>query len=113
MYFVKVSKVVNFYLLYSICDVFEEIVTKANKSPESTQDLIHLGQFMDHAYNTLLGDLKERIRMQLSTLGILLQTTLLTEDHLALNARTILWLQEIMPVFKKSSMVCVKITEFL
>ncbi|XP_049782826.1 dynein axonemal heavy chain 7-like [Schistocerca cancellata] len=96
-----------------ICKTFEEIVERALKPPETTEELIALGQHMDYVSNTLIEELEERIHAQMQKLGILLETTLLTNDHLELNARTILWLQDIQPIFKENSLMYDKYkTEF-
>ncbi|XP_048509709.1 dynein axonemal heavy chain 7-like [Athalia rosae] len=90
----------------SICDVFEELNTKALDVPSNAKDLFTLNEYMAYASTTLIKELEERIRRSIEMLDSLIRIATLSESHLELNRQTINWLTKIGPVFERSAILC-------
>ncbi|CAG5048847.1 unnamed protein product [Parnassius apollo] len=87
----------------SICMEFETIAERALKEPKNAAELIEQGIYILHAKTVLVESLKERIMRQISIISHLLEMTLLTDEHVALNTRTVNWLTDIKPIFERNA----------
>ncbi|XP_076235073.1 dynein axonemal heavy chain 7 [Calliopsis andreniformis] len=90
----------------SICSEFEDFRTKALNVPKDAKSLIDLTEYISYALQVLIKELESKIRKSISMLSTLLEITVLSEDHIKLNSRTINWLHEIEPVFKQNNVLC-------
>ncbi|XP_046144739.1 dynein axonemal heavy chain 12-like isoform X1 [Osmia bicornis bicornis] len=90
----------------SICSEFENLKTKALNVPKNAQSLIELSEYVSYAFKVLMEDLECKIQKSIHMLSALLEITLLSEDHIELNRKTINWLHGIEPVFKQHHVLC-------
>ncbi|CAK9808069.1 Dynein axonemal heavy chain 7 [Anthophora plagiata] len=105
---VFLNKLIKYHQEYnlSICLEFEDIKTKALDVPKNAKDLIELIDYISYASQELITELECKIERSVHMLGILLEMTHLSEDHIQLNKNTINWLYKIEPVFKQSNILC-------
>ncbi|XP_017762251.1 PREDICTED: dynein heavy chain 12, axonemal-like [Eufriesea mexicana] len=88
-----------------ICDAFEAIKERAINVPNTTKELLELGEYMLMAASTLMRSLEEKITLSLRMMASLIGMTTLTKDHIELNNITIHWLKRIRPIFEQNSAV--------
>lgn len=78
-----------------ICGHFEMLKVRALKVPETSEELIEMGEYMLWASTVLLTSLKKRIEASLKIITRLVEITTLTQDHIDLNSRTVRWVEDI------------------
>nr|CAD7589258.1 unnamed protein product [Timema genevievae] len=86
-----------------ICGVFSEVMRRAFKVPQSTEELMAMGEYMLHANTKLMEELKAANIQQLHFLARLMDLVTLDPEHVRLNAKTVHWLQMIQPIFKQNA----------
>lgn len=82
---------------------FNEVSRKALQKPTSTEDLIQQGKYMIQVKTVILTQLRERIQKLLTGLAKIMDYGVLTKEHMALNAKTIKWLDDIEHVLEQNS----------
>ncbi|XP_015433238.1 PREDICTED: dynein heavy chain 3, axonemal-like [Dufourea novaeangliae] len=90
----------------SICEEFDNLKTKALDVPNDAKSLIELTEFILHASKELIKDLEHKIQKLINMLCTLLEITVLSDDHINLNKKTINWLHQIEPVFRQNNVLC-------
>ncbi|XP_076756861.1 dynein heavy chain at 62B [Xylocopa sonorina] len=88
---------------FEICNTFESIKERALNIPNTTKELLELGEYMLMAASTLMRSLEEKITLSLRMMASLIGMTTLTKDHIELNNTTIHWLKRIRPIFEQNS----------
>nr|CAD7457554.1 unnamed protein product [Timema tahoe] len=86
-----------------ICGVFSEVMRRAFKVPQSTEELMAMGEYMLRANTKLMEELKAANIQQLHFLARLMDLVTLDPEHVRLNAKTVHWLQMIQPIFKQNA----------
>ncbi|XP_022919154.2 dynein axonemal heavy chain 7 [Onthophagus taurus] len=86
-----------------ICEVFEMLAQKALHRPTTTAELMEMGVYMTWANTELMLALTERIQLSLHVITKLMDVTTITEEHIQLNADTVLWLTKIKPFLEHNS----------
>ncbi|XP_020294800.1 dynein heavy chain 12, axonemal-like [Pseudomyrmex gracilis] len=86
-----------------ICNTFEELRDRALDVPQTTKELLELGQYMLAATSTVLMELQEKMYLSLRMLTSLLEMTSLSRHHIELNTTTVQWFKRIKPIFERSS----------
>nr|CAD7446891.1 unnamed protein product [Timema bartmani] len=71
-----------------ICGVFSEVMRRAFKVPQSTEELMAMGEYMLHANTKLMEELKAANIQQLHFLARLMDLVTLDPEHVRLNAKT-------------------------
>nr|XP_031831701.1 dynein heavy chain 3, axonemal-like [Nomia melanderi] len=101
-------KVINYHKEYNmrICKEFENLKMKALDIPNEAKSLIELTEYILYASKELIKQLEYKIQQSIHMLCILLEITILSDDHINLNKKTINWLHEIKPVFKQNNTLC-------
>ncbi|XP_076648749.1 dynein heavy chain at 62B [Halictus rubicundus] len=93
------------YFNLEICNAFETIRERALNVPNTTKELLELGEYMLTAASTTMRSLEEKITQSLRMMAALIEMTTLSKDHIELNNTTIHWLKRIRPVFEQNSAV--------
>lgn len=75
---------------------------KALKKPENTEELNDIAKFMETAKSTGLTALEKKIKELLNAITYLLEVHIFPKEDINLNSRTLLWPQEIGPIFEKN-----------
>jgi len=91
--------------LYSICKEFEDIIVRALTVPKSTEELVEMGRYMLYANTTFMEKMKGEVAVMIQQLVQLMDMQLLSQEHVDLNTKTVLWLRNITPVLKQNSLV--------
>lgn len=91
--------------LYSICKEFEDIIVRALTLPKSTEELVEMGRYMLYANTTFIERMKGELAVMMQQLVQLMDMRTLSQEHIDLNAKTVLWLQNMNPVLKQNSLV--------
>jgi hypothetical protein len=73
--------------------------------PKTTEELMEMGKYMQYANTTFMKKMKTEVRVMIHEMIQLMDMRSLTQEHIDLNTTTILWLQNIKPVFKHNSVV--------
>jgi hypothetical protein len=66
---------------------------------------MEMGRYMLYANTTYMEEKKKEVAVMMHEIVELMDMRSLTQEHIDLNAKTVLWLQNIKPVFKKNSVV--------
>uniref|UniRef100_A0A4W4EIL8 Dynein heavy chain linker domain-containing protein n=1 Tax=Electrophorus electricus TaxID=8005 RepID=A0A4W4EIL8_ELEEL len=82
-----------------ICKQFETIQDKAIKIPETTEDMVEMISYINHAKNKGLEELSSEISEMHNRLNYLLDVHLFDAEDLELNSRVLLCPQNITPIF--------------
>lgn len=90
----------------SICSEFEDLKTKALNVSKDAKSLIDLTEYISYASDVLIKELECKIQKSINMLTTLLEITVLSEEHIKLNERTVNWLHEIEPVFRENNTLC-------
>ncbi|XP_078034863.1 dynein axonemal heavy chain 7 [Augochlora pura] len=101
-------KVINYHQAFNmkICDEFENLEIKALNIPNEAKSLIELAEYILDASKALIKQLECKIQQSINMLSTLFEVTILTDEHINLNRKTINWLHEIEPVFRKHHTLC-------
>nr|XP_033342927.1 dynein heavy chain 12, axonemal isoform X1 [Megalopta genalis]XP_033342928.1 dynein heavy chain 12, axonemal isoform X2 [Megalopta genalis] len=91
------------YFNLEICNTFEAIKKRALNIPNTTKELLELGEYMIMAASTTMRSLEEKITLSLRMMAALIEMTALSKDHIELNNTTIHWLKRIRPIFEQNS----------
>ncbi len=86
-------------ILFSICDEFEKIKSRALKRPETTEELNDMAKFIDVAKTEGIMKLNSRIEEVQRQMGFLLDSHIFPQEDLDLNTKVLLWPQDIGPIF--------------
>nr|XP_006252735.1 dynein axonemal heavy chain 12 isoform X3 [Rattus norvegicus] len=86
----------------SICSEFETIKEHALRVPETTEEMMELIAFIEKARTTGIQNLAQRIQESKRQMGYFLDTFLLSQEDLNLNASVLLWPSKINPVFDEN-----------
>jgi hypothetical protein len=73
--------------------------------PKTTEELMEMGRYMLYANTTYMEEKKKEVAVMMHEIVELMDMRSLTQEHIDLNTKTVLWLQNIKPVFKKNSVV--------
>lgn len=66
---------------------------------------MEMGRYMLYANTTYMEEKKKEVAVMMHEIVELMDMRSLTQEHIDLNTKTVLWLQNIKPVFKKNSVV--------
>jgi hypothetical protein len=91
--------------VYSICKEFEDIIVRALTVPKSTEELMEMGGYMLYANTTFLEKMKVEVATMIQQLVQLMDMRSLSQEHIDLNTKTVLWLRNVSPVLKQNSLV--------
>ncbi|KAK3519072.1 hypothetical protein QTP70_016355, partial [Hemibagrus guttatus] len=94
-----------------ICKEFETIRDKAIKNPNTTEDMMGMINFIDHAKTKGIEELNIKIMETLHRLNYLLDVHIFDVEDLELHATVLLWPRNIDPVFELSDEVLEKAKE--
>lgn len=94
------------FLVDSICEEFQTIMDRALKHPETSEELIDMITFVEHARTQGMVQLNERITQSKDRLAYLIDVFLFTPEDIALNCEVLTWPKNINPVFDKNEEVC-------
>ncbi|KAG5311588.1 DYH12 protein, partial [Acromyrmex insinuator] len=86
-----------------ICATFEMMKERVLNIPQTTKELIELGQYMLTATSTMMIDLQDKIILSVRMMILLIGMTTLGKHHIELNNTTIHWLRRIKPIIERSS----------
>ena len=87
----------------AICGAFQDIESKALSPPQSTQDMIALGEYMLNVKNKRMNSLKEEIECSKGHLLYLIDVHIFSKEDINLNTTTLAWPQKIKPVFEQNT----------
>jgi hypothetical protein len=73
--------------------------------PKTTEELMEMGKYMLYANTTFMEKMKTQVRIMIHETTHLMDMRPLSQEHIDLNTKTVLWLQNIKPVFKHNSVV--------
>jgi hypothetical protein len=73
--------------------------------PKTTEELIEMGKYMLYANTAFMEKMETEIRVMIHEMIQMMDIRSLTQEHIDLNTKTILWVQNIKPVFKHNSLV--------
>ena len=73
--------------------------------PRSTEELVEMGRYMLYANTTFMEKMKGELAVMLQQLVQLMDMQLLSQEHIDLNTKTVLWLWNMTPVLKQNSLV--------
>ncbi|XP_028131634.1 dynein axonemal heavy chain 7-like [Diabrotica virgifera virgifera] len=86
-----------------LCETFEYIKMRAQTKPETTEELIEIGKFMLYVRNEQFQTLECRVGDSLSALCKIIDLGTLEDEHMQLNAKSIQWLTDIIPIMEEQS----------
>ncbi|CAG9829699.1 unnamed protein product [Diabrotica balteata] len=86
-----------------LCETFEYIKMRAQTKPETTEELIEIGKFMLYVRNEQFQTLERRVCDSLSALCKIIDLGTLEDEHMQLNAKSIQWLTDIIPIMEEQS----------
>ncbi|XP_029397555.1 dynein heavy chain 12, axonemal [Mus pahari] len=86
----------------SICSEFEAIREHALRVPETTEEMMELIAFVERARTIGILDLALRIQESKRQMSYFLDTLLMSQEDLNLNATVLLWPTKITPVFDEN-----------
>jgi hypothetical protein len=66
---------------------------------------MEIGKYMQYANTTFMEKMKTEVSIMIHEMTQLMDMRSLTQEHIDLNTKSVLWLQNIMPVFKHNSLV--------
>eukprot|EP01135_Chromosphaera_perkinsii_P007265 Nk52_evm73s745 gene=Nk52_evmTU73s745 len=87
----------------SICDRFDQIATKAMEMPTTTEDMVNLVAYVNHARGEGVNNLMVEISEARERLNFLLRFANMSEEDIKLNITTFTWHERIEPVFELSN----------
>lgn len=93
----------HYWEINDICETFEHIKMRAVLLPETTEELVETGKYMNNIKNVYLEILNERVEQSLSALCKIIDLGLITEEHMYLNYTSIRWLTDIVPIVEQYS----------
>jgi hypothetical protein len=73
------------------------------RPPESTQEMINLGEYMLNVKNKFMNTLKEEIECSKGHLLYLIDVHIFSKEDINLNTTTLAWPQKIKPVFEQNT----------
>jgi dynein heavy chain len=73
------------------------------RPPESTQEMINLGEYMLNVKNKVMNTLKEEIECSKGHLLYLIDVHIFSKEDINLNTTTLAWPQKIKPVFEQNT----------
>jgi hypothetical protein len=73
--------------------------------PKTTEELMEMGKYMLYANTTFMEKMETEVRVMIHEMIQMMEMRSLTQELIDLNTKTILWLQNIKPVFKRNSLV--------
>ncbi|XP_078517697.1 dynein axonemal heavy chain 12 [Lissotriton helveticus] len=85
-----------------ICNEFEQIKERALKVPETTEDMIEMMAFVEHAKFKGIEELNKQIAEVHRQLDYLLDVYIFPNEDLELNTTVFLWPQNINPIFDQN-----------
>jgi hypothetical protein len=91
--------------LCSICKEFEDIIVRALTVPRSTEELVEMGRYMLYANTTFMEKMKGELAVMIQQLVQLMDMQSLSQEHIDLNTKTVLWLRNMTPVLKQNLLV--------
>uniref|UniRef100_H3B7G7 Dynein axonemal heavy chain 12 n=1 Tax=Latimeria chalumnae TaxID=7897 RepID=H3B7G7_LATCH len=86
----------------SICEEFEIIKERALKVPETTEEMMEMIAYVEHAKTKGVQELLKRIKKSQYRMNYLLDVYIFTPEDLKLNADSLLWPQNINPAFDQN-----------
>ncbi|XP_026828420.1 dynein heavy chain 12, axonemal-like [Ooceraea biroi] len=84
-----------------ICAIFETIKDRVLNVPQTTRELLELGQYMIRATSTLMVEQQDKITLSLRMMSSLIEMTTLNKHHVQLNNTTVQWLKRIRPIYER------------
>ncbi|GAB1601341.1 dynein heavy chain 12, axonemal-like isoform X2 [Argonauta hians] len=87
-----------------ICKEFEYIKQRAQKEPETSEELMEMLAFVEMAQSVGLTNLAKRIKIMMEKLNYLIDNHTFTEEDMALNATVLTWMENIIPAFDEEMM---------
>ncbi|XP_022258936.1 dynein heavy chain 3, axonemal-like, partial [Limulus polyphemus] len=85
-----------------ICQKFDEMSEKLNKTPETTVELVHLMDYLKECTDQIIYELKEDIGFAAQRVQFLMEYAKLPAEDIQLNCRVFQWPQDIQKVFDMS-----------
>jgi hypothetical protein len=76
--------------------------------PKTTEELMEMGRFMIYANTTFMEEMNGEVARMIHQMVQLMNMRSLTQEHIDLNTKAVLWLQNIKPVFRQNSLVSSK-----
>ena len=73
--------------------------------PRSTEELVEMGRYMSYANTTFMEKMKGELAVMIQQLVQLMDMQSLSQEHVDLNAKTVLWPWNMTPVLKQNSLV--------
>ena len=73
------------------------------RPPDSTQEMINLGEYMLNVKNKVMNTLKEEIECSKGHLLYLIDVHIFSKEDINLNTTTLAWPQKIKPVFEQNT----------
>jgi hypothetical protein len=75
--------------------------------PKSTEELMEMGRYMLYANTAFMEKMKGEMAVMIQQLVQLVDMRSLSEEHIDLNTKTVLWLRNVNSVLKQNSLVSV------
>ncbi|KAF5300238.1 hypothetical protein FQR65_LT09192 [Abscondita terminalis] len=93
----------HMWLNEEICQDFETIKARALTVPQTTEELMELGEYMTWVTSEHLNELREKVEYSIAIIIQLMDITILTKEHIDLNSITISWIEDIKPVIENNA----------
>lgn len=95
---------IHMYKNDSICEQFELLAARALQVPQTTEELMEMGDYMLWANTELLPTLKEDVADSLKMMTQLIEMSTLSREHVELNTKTVNWLNNrIKPILERNA----------
>lgn len=95
---------IHMYKNDSICEQFELLAARALQVPQTTEELMEMGDYMLWANTELLPTLKEDVAESLKMMTKLIEMSTLSKEHVGLNTKTVNWLNNrIKPILERNA----------
>ncbi|PAA47942.1 hypothetical protein BOX15_Mlig003862g8 [Macrostomum lignano] len=85
-----------------ICQQFDYVKARAQKKPETSEELMEMIKFMEQARSTGMVTLNEKIKESQNRLQYLLDVWIFNDDDLQLNSEVLTWPKRISPIFDEN-----------
>ncbi|CAG9863129.1 unnamed protein product [Phyllotreta striolata] len=90
----------HYWEVNDLCESFDHIRLRAGLAPETTEELVETGKYMNYVKTERSDALEQRVHEALLSLCRIIDLGLISDQHRELNCRSIGWLEEIAPVIE-------------
>lgn len=96
---------VHVYKFSRICSEYESFRSRALKVPEDSSEMMELIAYMEEVKGGKMADLQQDVKDSLKRLTYLLDVHTFRTEEMQLNQSTLLWPQNVSPIFEENELV--------